>query len=82
VEFVEQLAWPRGLCHAVGHNTVLGLCAGSRDDGLLLGGLRDEVGAQEHDITGSGPTRVGTTSPVSVGVDHELQRREGRSRRP
>ena len=42
----------------------------------------DEVSAQEHDITGSGPARVGTYNPVSVDVDHKLRCREGRSRRP
>jgi hypothetical protein len=30
------------------------------------------VGVKEHDITGSGPTCVGTTSSVHVGVDHKL----------
>jgi hypothetical protein len=75
VELVEELAQPEGLCHTVGHGTVLGLSAGARDDGLPLGGSRDEVGAQEHGVAGGGPARVGTASPVSVGVDHELRRR-------
>jgi hypothetical protein len=75
VELLEKLAQPGGLCHAVGHNAVLGLCARARDDRLPFGGPEDEVGAQEHGIAGSGPARVGTTDPVSVGVDHELQRR-------
>ena len=44
-ELVEELAQPGGLCHAVGHGTVLGLSAGARDDGLTLSGPRDEVGA-------------------------------------
>jgi hypothetical protein len=59
----------------VGHNTVLGLCAGAGDDGS--GSPGDEVGAQEHDVTGCGITRVGTANPVSVGVDHELRRQGG-----
>ena len=46
MEFVEQLAQPGGLCHAIGHGAVLGLCTGARDDGLPLGGLGDEVGAK------------------------------------
>jgi hypothetical protein len=70
---VELLAQPGGLGHAVGHSTVLGLCAGAGDD--ESGSLRDEVGAQEHGVTGSGTTRVGTANPVSVSVDHELRRR-------
>jgi hypothetical protein len=72
VELVEELAQPRGLDHAVGHDTVLGLSTGARDDGLTLGGPRDEVGAQEHGVTGGGPACVGTASPVSISVDHEF----------
>jgi hypothetical protein len=75
VELLEKLARLGGLCHAVGHSAVLGLCAGAGDDGLPFGGPEDEVGDQEHNITGSGPARVGTASPVSVGVHHELRRR-------
>jgi hypothetical protein len=75
VELVEELSQPGGLCHAVGHDVVLGFSAGARDGGLPFGGPRDEVGAQEHGVTGGGPARVGTASPVSVGVDHELRRR-------
>jgi hypothetical protein len=77
VELLGQLAQPGGLCHTVGHNTVLGLCARVGDDGLPLGGPGDEVGTQEHDISGIGPVRVGTTNPISVGVDHMLRRRGG-----
>jgi hypothetical protein len=47
VELVEKPTEPGGLSYVVGHNTVLGLNA------------RDEVGAQEHGITGSGSTPVG-----------------------
>jgi hypothetical protein len=76
VELVVELVEPGGLDHVVGHDAVLGLSAGARDDGLSLCGPGDEVGVQEHDVTGSGPARVGTTIPVNVGVDHELRRRE------
>jgi hypothetical protein len=72
VELVEELAHLGGLCHVVGHNAVLGLCAGVGDDGLPLGGPRDEVGAQEYGIAEGGPTRVRTASPVSVGLDHKF----------
>jgi hypothetical protein len=71
MELVEELAHPGGL----GHNAVLGLCAGAGDDVLPLGGPGDELGTQEHDITGDGPARVGAAGPVSVGVDHKLRRR-------
>jgi hypothetical protein len=72
VEFVKQLAQPGGLCHAISHDAVLGLDVRVGDDGLSLGGTRDEVGAQEHNITGCGLTRVGAASPVSVCVDDKL----------
>jgi hypothetical protein len=44
VELMEELAQLRGLCHTISHDAVLGLGAGARDDGLSLGGPRDEVG--------------------------------------
>jgi hypothetical protein len=74
VELVVELAHPRGLRHSVGHGVVLSLCAGAGDDGLPLGGLGDEVGAQEYDIAGSGSACVRAADPVGVGVDHELRR--------
>jgi hypothetical protein len=77
IELLEKLARPGGLCHAVGHSAILGLCARAGDGGLSLGGLGDEVGAQEHGVTESGPARVGTVSPVSVGVGHELRHQGG-----
>jgi hypothetical protein len=76
VEFVEKLAQPGGLCHAIGHNAVLDLCVGAGDNGLPLGGPKNEICAQEHGIAGSGPT-LGIASPVNVGVHHELRRRGG-----
>jgi hypothetical protein len=75
VELVEELSQPGGLGYAVGHGAVLGLSTAARDDGLPLGGTRDEVGAQEHGVTGGGSTHVWTASPVGVGVDHEFRRR-------
>jgi hypothetical protein len=72
VELVEELAQPGGINHSVGHGVVLDLCAGTGDDGLSICGPGDEVSAQEHGITGCGPTCVGTTNLVSIGVDDEL----------
>jgi hypothetical protein len=72
IELLEKLAKLGGLCHAVGHNAILGLCAGVEDDGLPLGDPGDKVSAQEHGVTEGGLTRVGTANPVSVGVDYEL----------
>jgi hypothetical protein len=73
VELTEKLTQPGDLCHAVGYSVVLGPRAGAGDHGLSLGSLGYEVGAQEHGISGSGTTRVGTASLVSVDVDHELR---------
>jgi hypothetical protein len=67
VELLEKLAQPGGLGHVVGHSAILDLSAGARDDRLALGGPGNEVGAQEHGVTGSGPAHVGTVNPVSVG---------------
>jgi hypothetical protein len=72
VELVEELVHLGGLCHAVGHSAVLGLCAGVRDDGLPLGDPRDEVGAKEYGIAEGGPARVRAASPASVGLDHKF----------
>jgi hypothetical protein len=41
----------------------------------MLRGLGDEVVAQEHRVAWSGPTSVGTTSPVNISVDGEVWRR-------
>jgi hypothetical protein len=76
-KLLEKLTQLQGLNYAVGHGAVLGLGTGAGDDKLPLSSPGDEVGAQEHDITRSEPTRVGTTSPVSVVVDNELRRRGG-----
>jgi hypothetical protein len=66
---------PGGICHAIGNNTIFGLCTGAGDDRLLFGDLGDEVGTQEHDIAKGGPTRIGAAGPVSIGVDHKFRRR-------
>jgi hypothetical protein len=44
---------------------------------MSLGGPGDEVGAQEHVITGSGLACAETANLVSVGVDHMLRLRVG-----
>jgi hypothetical protein len=76
VELLEKLTKPVGLCHAVGHSAVLGLCAGARDR-LTLGSLGDEVGTKEQSIVGSGTTRFWIANTVNVSVDHELRHQKG-----
>jgi hypothetical protein len=51
VELLEKMAQPGGVGHAVGHNVVLDLSAGARDNRLALGGPGDETDAQEHGVT-------------------------------
>jgi hypothetical protein len=79
VELLEKLARPWSLGHAVGDMlySTSALEWETTRDVLSLGSLGDEVDALEHDITGSGPARVGAASPVSVCVDHELRHRGG-----
>jgi hypothetical protein len=75
VQLHKQLLKPTRLCQAVGHGAVLHLSARTRDDALMLRGPGDEVVAQEHCVAQSGPTSVGTTSPVIISVDDEVRRR-------
>jgi hypothetical protein len=56
-----------------GHNVVLRLSARTGDDVLTLRGPRDEVIAHEHRVAWSGRMSVGTTGPVSISVDDEVQ---------
>jgi hypothetical protein len=75
MDLVEELAHPGGLRHAVGHGAVHSLYVGAGDDGLSLGGLGDEVGAQEYGIARGGAVCVRSAGPICVSVDHELRRR-------
>lgn len=74
MKLLEHLTEPRRLGNTVGHNTILSLCVGVGDDKLLLGGLGDEIGAQEHDIDRGGPTSVGA---ADVGVGNQLISQRG-----
>jgi hypothetical protein len=69
VELVEELTEPSRLSHAVGHGAVLGLGAGAGVNRLALRRLGDEAVAEEHGVARGGLARVGTTRPVSIGVD-------------
>lgn len=71
VELHEELAEPAGLGHAIGDSPVLSLSTGAGDDGLALGGLGDEVVAEEHSIARSGSASVRAASLVCVGVDDQ-----------
>jgi hypothetical protein len=64
VQLLEYLTKPCHLGDYVGHNAVLGLGARAGDDGLPFRRLEDKVVAKEDGETGSGPTGVGTTTPI------------------
>jgi hypothetical protein len=78
MELLQKLAEQGDIDHDVGHNTALSLSAGARDNGLSHDDPSDEVSSLEHNITESVPTHVGAASLVSISVDHELRRQEGR----
>jgi hypothetical protein len=50
MELLEELLEPTSFGHVVGHGVILNLDARAGDDVLALGGLRDEVVAEEHNI--------------------------------
>lgn len=72
VQLLEQLTKPRRLSDAIGHGAVLGLRAGAGDDGLPLRRLGDDIVSKKNGETESGPTGVGTTTPISVVVDGDI----------
>jgi hypothetical protein len=71
LELMEQLVQPGGLSYAVGDGTVLGFCAGPRDDRLSLDRPGHKVVPEQHRVAGRGAMSVRTYIPVSIGVDNE-----------
>jgi hypothetical protein len=62
-----------GISHDVGDGAVLCLSARTGDDVPVLRGPGDEVVAQKHCVARSGSMSVGTTYPISVGVDEKVR---------
>ena len=73
VELRQELSEPGRLRHAVSDSPVLRLSTGTGDNRLPLG-RPGQVAAQEDGVGRSGATSVRAASPVSVGVDHQLNR--------
>jgi hypothetical protein len=71
----KQLMKPTLLYHIVGHGAVLHLYARTGDDTLTLWEPGNEVVTQEHRVAYSGSASVGTTGPINISVDDEVQRR-------
>jgi hypothetical protein len=67
------LPQPGRLGHNISHTAILGFDAGPRDRVLALGRLGDEAIPEEHGIAQGGLAGVGTTGPVSVGVDNQIE---------
>jgi hypothetical protein len=70
---MEQLTKPSDLSHAVGNDTILSLCTGTRDDGLSLGRPGDQVVPQKYHIAGRRAASIWTTGPVSVHVGDKVR---------
>ena len=75
MELRQELSKPGRLRHAISDSTVLRLGTGAGDHRLPLGRPGDKVAAQKDGIAGSGAASVRTASPVSVGVDNQLDRK-------
>jgi hypothetical protein len=73
LELMEQLAEPGGLSHVVGDGTVLSFHVGPRDDRQSLDRPGLKVVPEEHRVTGRKAMSVQTSSPVSIGVDNEVE---------
>ena len=65
------MAKPGGPANTVCHDTVFGLGAGAGNCLLAFAGPGDEVVTKEDSVARGGLVRVGTTGPISVGVDSE-----------
>jgi hypothetical protein len=66
------LTEPTCLSHTFGNNTILGLGAGAGGYEMTFGGPRDKVVSKKHNVARGGPTGVGTSRPISVGVNNQL----------
>jgi hypothetical protein len=69
MELLEELPEPTSFSHIVGHSVILSLGTRARDGVLVLGGPRDEVVTDEHNIARSGPVCIRATRPVRIQVD-------------
>ena len=68
---------PGTLSHCIGHDTILGLGAGPRDDGLPLGRPRDKRRAEVDAVAGSRASSVGAACPIRVRVGDDVRRWRG-----
>jgi hypothetical protein len=73
MELLEQLLEPTSFSHVVGHGTILSLGISSGDDVPMLGGLGDEVVAEEHNVARGGPACFWATHPVRIRVNRHLE---------
>jgi hypothetical protein len=67
-----KLSEPRSLSNAIGDGVVLGLRAGTGHGVLTLGGPGDQVVTKKHNIARGGLACIGTASPVSIRINHQV----------
>jgi hypothetical protein len=79
MELLDELLEPTSFGHAVGYDVILSLGAQSGDDVLALGGPRDEVVVEEHNIARGALTCIRATHPVHIRVDRQLRGAGGSS---
>jgi hypothetical protein len=72
LELLKELPEPTSFSNTVSHVTILSLGARSGDDNLALGGPRDEVIVEEHNIARGGLVCTRATRPVRIRVDCQL----------
>jgi hypothetical protein len=72
VKLQKELAKPGSLSHGICNSTILGLGTGAGEGRLAFGGRGNEVGTEEHCITGCGFASVRADGPVSIGVDNQI----------
>jgi hypothetical protein len=74
VKFMQQLTQPKS------DSMILDFCTRRGNNILALGGPGNKIVTNKDCITGSGSSRVRTTSPISISVDGEVTTERRRSK--
>jgi hypothetical protein len=72
MQLKKKLAHPGSFGYSISNNTIFSLGTGAGNSILSLGRPGDKAIAKEHCIAGGGIACIGTTSPVSIKVNHLL----------
>jgi hypothetical protein len=71
--FLEKMAQPGSYDNIISNGTILCLSARAWVNVLMLGGPKDKVFAEKHNIARGGPACISTTCLVSISIDDELR---------